>query len=123
MRRPWKLLSLFSFTLVVAVLLSANVSSGASATPGSVATPGGTRVILNDQWVYWDELAEGEGFVEVSTEPGYAWVEKTPRGWKIHVRWAWTSHTYVDVQYHNYDGRSRTRRRQPSDIREPTLQN
>ena len=93
MRRLWPL---FAALLVLAVGVAVPATGAAKSSP---STPGAVRVIHNGEWVYFNELAEGTGFVEVSAEPGALVLHKTPRGYKIDVTWGWNTHTYVDVQY------------------------
>lgn len=123
--RLWRWFSVLLATGVVMVVgCAATGAADYPATPpASVATPGAVRVIQDDQWVYFNELSTGSGFVEVSTEPWASSIVKTPRGWKINVTWTLWSHSFVDVQYNQVEGSDRSRARRPSDIREPTLQN
>ena len=82
--RFWNWLPVLLAIVLLASVTAACAVTGAEGkvTPARVSTPGAVRVIQNDTWVYYDELAEGEGFVEVSANPGAAWIEKTPRGWR-----------------------------------------
>jgi hypothetical protein len=96
----------FAAGLLIGVLIAAGAAfaqPGTSAAPLRPsrlppASPGGARVVVNGEWLYFDEYVQASGTVTITGDSGAVTLRKIPLGYALDLVWTGSNHAWVDAQ-------------------------